>query len=227
VACGHPRSSRGSLFCSSYAPQAARLEPPVLIRARHTRTAYADFLIGAPGFEPGTSASRTQRSTGLSHAPHLRCSRHPGRRCASSPRGFEPRDPTATFKTDGVGWTSLRSVISRNARPRCASRPPTSVARLKPTLGPASQSPWVRIDDLSAFKTDGVGWTSLPSVVSRNARPWCASRPPTSVARLKPTLGPASQSPWVRIDDLSAFKTDGVGFEPTRAFTHTISNRAP
>ena len=25
--------------------------------------------VGAPGFEPGTSASRTQRSTGLSHAP--------------------------------------------------------------------------------------------------------------------------------------------------------------
>ena len=25
--------------------------------------------IGAPGFEPGTSATRTQRSTGLSHAP--------------------------------------------------------------------------------------------------------------------------------------------------------------
>ena len=27
------------------------------------------FVIGAPGFEPGTSATRTQRSTGLSHAP--------------------------------------------------------------------------------------------------------------------------------------------------------------
>ena len=26
-------------------------------------------LLGAPGFEPGTSATRTQRSTGLSHAP--------------------------------------------------------------------------------------------------------------------------------------------------------------
>ena len=28
------------------------------------------YLIGAPGFEPGTSATRTQRSTGLSHAPN-------------------------------------------------------------------------------------------------------------------------------------------------------------
>ena len=32
--------------------------------------------IGAPGFEPGTSASRTQRSTGLSHAPNKK-SAHP------------------------------------------------------------------------------------------------------------------------------------------------------
>ena len=30
-----------------------------------------DHSVGAPGFEPGTSASRTQRSTGLSHAPKL------------------------------------------------------------------------------------------------------------------------------------------------------------
>ncbi len=29
------------------------------------------FLIGATGFEPATSASRTQRSTKLSHAPIL------------------------------------------------------------------------------------------------------------------------------------------------------------
>ena len=29
--------------------------------------------IGAPGFEPGTSATRTQRSTGLSHAPKVGC----------------------------------------------------------------------------------------------------------------------------------------------------------
>ena len=29
------------------------------------------FLVGATGFEPATSASRTQRSTKLSHAPFL------------------------------------------------------------------------------------------------------------------------------------------------------------
>ena len=36
-------------------------------RANHHRT--YGLPIGAPGFEPGTSATRTQRSTGLSHAP--------------------------------------------------------------------------------------------------------------------------------------------------------------
>ncbi len=40
--------------------------------------------IGAPGFEPGTSATRTQRSTGLSHAPRLRVPP------AADGVGFEP-----------------------------------------------------------------------------------------------------------------------------------------
>ena len=62
----------------------ARLEPAVLApayrrqpRARACEPANPGFercdlsiSIGAPGFEPGTSASRTQRSTGLSHAPN-------------------------------------------------------------------------------------------------------------------------------------------------------------
>ena len=89
--------------CRACSRQHADLQPP----------------IGAPGFEPGTSATRTQRSTGLSHAPY--------------------HDTTTT---NGVG---LNSSGSRRARPR----------------------------------------------------------------RSRPTF------------------TDGVGFEPTWAFAHTISNRAP
>jgi hypothetical protein len=54
------------------------LEPPSpfgrsLSRRVHYHSASApewEAGIGAPGFEPGTSASRTQRSTGLSHAPN-------------------------------------------------------------------------------------------------------------------------------------------------------------
>ena len=50
------------------------------------------FLIGVPGFEPGTSATRTQRSTGLSHTPRTTY--------------------RVTTTADGVGWTSLRDVVS-------------------------------------------------------------------------------------------------------------------
>ncbi len=39
-------------------------------RMKKSWDAFAKHQIGAPGFEPGTSASRTQRSTGLSHAPN-------------------------------------------------------------------------------------------------------------------------------------------------------------
>ena len=45
--------------------------------------------IGAPGFEPGTSASRTQRSTGLSHAPKKKRRPLPGAEEADGV-GFEP-----------------------------------------------------------------------------------------------------------------------------------------
>ena len=41
------------------------------VRSIKTAAASQRSLIGAPGFEPGTSATRTQRSTGLSHAPEL------------------------------------------------------------------------------------------------------------------------------------------------------------
>ena len=61
--------------------------------------------IGAPGFEPGTSASRTQRSTGLSHAPRVMRSPAPGAGAAPADAvgesadeervtGFEPATST-------------------------------------------------------------------------------------------------------------------------------------
>jgi hypothetical protein len=94
--------------------------------------------IGAPGFEPGTSATRTQRSTGLSHAP----------------------------VTDGLA-------------------------------------------------TDGVGFSSLTLAALHSLRSF----------RAEPTLRSSAKITWVRT--LAPIPTDGVGFEPTRAFAHTISNRAP
>ena len=50
--------------------RAARLEPCEFSSRRTTfLAAFADLLIGAPGFEPGTSCSQSRRATGLRHAP--------------------------------------------------------------------------------------------------------------------------------------------------------------
>ncbi len=88
----------------------------------------AEPLIGAPGFEPGTSATRTQRSTGLSHAPKTglaflrglaapNCSNHKGvgwARCASRVAGSSARR------------ASRDPMLPRSARPTlpicCANR---------------------------------------------------------------------------------------------------------
>ncbi len=69
--------------------QAARLEPPVLIRQ-----AVVAYPIGVPGFEPGTSATRTQRSTGLSHTPYCR----PGTRARMDLRSASGRSSIVSRK---------------------------------------------------------------------------------------------------------------------------------
>ncbi len=53
------------------------------------RTVCSSIPVGAPGFEPGTSASRTQRSTELSHAPK---SRKNGRGGIRTHAGINPHD---------------------------------------------------------------------------------------------------------------------------------------
>ena len=108
-------------------------------------------IIGVPGFEPGTSATRTQRSTGLSHTP----------------------DYSGTCEADGVGLSCGRFAI-------------LATVRFAPT----------RAHDASRCAV----------CVGPNGR---RRRPPRSSVLVQPTA------------------TDGVGFEPTRALAHTISNRAP
>ena len=69
---------------------------------RKGRSSLTDLQVGAPGFEPGTSASRTQRSTGLSHAPNCASGRpgsnrrpQPWQGCAL-PAELLPRTTRAT-----------------------------------------------------------------------------------------------------------------------------------
>ena len=61
--------------------------------ALHTVRCFAAQEIGVPGFEPGTSATRTQRSTGLSHTPDY-----------------------SGIQQDGVGWSCGRFAIAILAR---------------------------------------------------------------------------------------------------------------
>ena len=78
---------------------AARLNAPV---QRPVDPLLRSLIVGAPGFEPGTSATRTQRSTGLSHAPNFSAPvlirAHPpwmGSLCSNRVVAFAPRlEPT-------------------------------------------------------------------------------------------------------------------------------------
>ncbi len=126
-----------------------------LTRARKSgRRGVGCFIkVGAPGFEPGTSASRTQRSTELSHAPKF--TRH---RPENVPAGTRGRDHVRKAKR--MGWDS-----------------------------PANRSAIL----------SGLGG-HLPDRTADHV----------PAPRLEPTT-----------------IADGVGFEPTRVLTHTISNRAP
>ncbi len=95
--------------------------------------------IGAPGFEPGTSATRTQRSTGLSHAP--RTQPHPPRVCApertgwdSNPRGcLAPHD----FQSCALSRSATRPENpdeSGDTRP-CSTLPGSIPTRSAPESG--------------------------------------------------------------------------------------------
>ena len=137
------------------------------------RTASAALQVGAPGFEPGTSASRTQRSTGLSHAPGvhlLKRTEWDGPRFARSPRLR-------------LGSNPLR-VFLRNPRGFSPTNLPVSIKRTE--------------------------WDSNPRGLSPTRFP---------IVRLKP-LGHPSKGPARRGGTRRPYytSTEGVGFEPTRAF---------
>ncbi len=70
-------------------------------------------MVGANGFEPSTSRSRTERSTRLSHAPHLNVSsfKEPGHRQDNLLLG-DRRDYHLLFSNVKIDSSSVR--ISRN-----------------------------------------------------------------------------------------------------------------
>ena len=92
--------------------------------------------IGAPGFEPGTSASRTQRSTGLSHAPHL----PDGRRRQAG------RIPTPWSSSPTTGWDAANFV-------RWLRGPPVRAhSRITPLAAPPNPL-WVLLRSPRGFES--------------------------------------------------------------------------
>ena len=85
--------------------------------------------VGAPGFEPGTSASRTQRSTELSHAPNF--ARHrPKKRSRGNAwaRSCKKRSHSQRMGWDGppVAFGDPRSSRRSPLRPQSESHPDAS-----------------------------------------------------------------------------------------------------
>jgi hypothetical protein len=127
--------------------------------------------IGAPGFEPGTSATRTQRSTGLSHAP--RTQPHPPRVCApertgwdSNPRGcLAPHD----FQSCALSRSATRPENpdeSGDTRP-CSTLPGSIPTRSAPESGRGTST-----NGGSGIRTAGEwGWRQRRHRSSTHASP--------------------------------------------------------
>ena len=171
---------------------------PGLFGSTAVHPACAGPSIGAPGFEPGTSATRTQRSTGLSHAPDLpffrtRPNGRSGMRVAAR-RGLANR-PLGRI---------ARHLSAASARTHSASRFAARVGS-KPR-------------NLTEFsRTDGVGCAPLRDAASRTRpleriapHPLCRIGPNPRCVLLRSPRGFEAQN-------LTAFsRTDGVGCAPLR-----------
>ena len=171
--------------------------------------------IGAPGFEPGTSATRTQRSTGLSHAPkpdHYHSARIRASTCC--PARLEPRRALlrrspwvrisiSTAHSNGRGgMSSLRSRVAGsplgahprvNLLPRSARTTPRSSSKI--TVGS-------NLYLHCSFKR--TGWDSNPR-----------GREPTRfpIVRLKPLGHPSSK---LGTSPPDAYASDGSVRYPAR-----------
>ena len=151
--------------------------------------ACAALLIGAPGFEPGTSASRTQRSTGLSHAPKNGTSTDEPKRRS---RGLDPRITLMSISgRSGMDLVSLGR-----------SRSAFGFARPEPTLRPPAESAVGSHPITTLLFNQRTEWDSNPRGLSPTRFP---------IVRLKP-LGHPSRNRYVVAGTHSGiFSEDPVG----------------
>ena len=190
-----PRTTRPPGLSPIGAPGCISLRS--MVSALHSKPA-SRTTSRAPRLEPGTSATRTQRSTGLSHAPEL-TGNFNGRggielRSLRDPRSSPlaslapSRTHPVIFCEDHVGSNvaiiNQRTGWDSNPRGREPTRFP--IVRLKP-LGHPSTALRAADGHKTISFTEGVGWTLLRTVVSRNC-PLRRFALPTPAAQLEPTL---------------------------------------
>ena len=198
--------------------------------------AFAANLIGAPGFEPGTSATRTQRSTGLSHAPKPVLEPRGGcalRANTTSARSTRPH-ASALLRRSRVGSNlspaapSKRTGWDSNPRGREPTRFP--IVRLKPLGHPSSslgtnpprhcarrwarpvcsvnqRREWDGLAALAVSRDFPLGALGAINTPARSTRP-NAPRSAAQLARVGSNPEPVRRF----------FSAEGVGFEPTRTF---------
>ena len=179
-----------------------------------------ELKVGAPGFEPGTSASRTQRSTELSHAPKFAYHR--------------PENVPAG--TRGAGYFNGRGGIDLGSPPAILAR---LVGQLTGRSADHSSAPRLELipphhlctpNGRGGIRThEGINPHDFQScALSRSAtRPnsdlvsavQLPTAPRTTVRRL------GSRIPHVQQDILQ--NTEGVGFEPTRTCVQRLSRASP
>ena len=133
--------------------------------------AFAGYSIGVPGFEPGTSPTRTERSTGLSHTP-CPClldtkistatsegwDSNPAAGAAGSPK-VSPRSRFRAGARNRGGFESTGTVEKRtgwDSNPRGLSPTRFPIVRLKP-LGHPSRRHQARSNECLA-EAEGVGF---------------------------------------------------------------------
>src|SRR5690606_15082729 len=167
--------------------------------------AFTAQSIGAPGFEPGTSATRTQRSTGLSHAPRHHFIR-PARTHADLLRRSVGSNSYSLVHGRG-GMGSLRSP-RRGSTASGASRNHHLARSARPTLAIFSEDR--RGFEFSLFGPR-TGWDGLASLAaSREYRVWRFAQSPPAPLGSTHARDLLRRSAWVRIQSLRS--TDGVGW---------------
>ncbi len=202
---GAPRSSRGTPAGIYPSPSGPSARTSVSNPGEDHLNRIREHPIGAPGFEPGTSASRTQRSTGLSHAPRkkrrpsLAPEKMTGRGAPRFARSFRSASGLNRPERIPRHLPGLPERTGWDSNPRGSIRCPHALqacALNHSATRPAALS-------LTHAKTEGASGGDQNNLASLGG-----------LVRPQVSLG-SNES---HVSSICRISAEGVGFEPTRPF---------